>query len=183
MSLIEIPLTLPDEDLPASVDRFLQEAERRTTDFLEEVPGGIRFIPCDGITVYLAMHALCRSNRLTGKKFCEWGSALGMITGLASLCGLEASGIEIETVLVEASRQLLQDFGLPDQIYHGSFDPDTPPGLPKEIKHDAFDLIYVYPWPGEEDDMRRLFEKHAAPGAHLLLFLGIEDISLYQKQA
>ena len=183
MQLTPIPLELPDEDLPHPVDAFLREAEQRTSDMLDDGRGGNDFIPCDGMTIYLAMQALQKIQNPTGKRFCEWGSGMGMATGLAALLGWEATGIEIEPVLVKASRQLLQDFDLPATIHHGSYDPDTPPGLPNGIKRNAFDLVFVYAWPGQEENLMRVFEQHAAPGALFLIYHGIEDIRLYQIPA
>ena len=39
-----------------------------------------------------------------------------------------------------------------------------------ELELDDFDLIYAYPWPGEEDWLYELVRRHARPGALLLTY-------------
>ena len=44
-----------------------------------------------------------------------------------------------------------------------------------------FDLIYAFPWPGEEEFVHVLFDRYAAEGALLLTFNGVEDLRFQRK--
>ena len=48
---------------------------------------------------------------------------------------------------------------------------------------DEFDLVFAYPWPGEEEVVERLFERFAGDSALLLTFNGLEDLQLRRKIA
>ena len=41
---------------------------------------------------------------------------------------------------------------------------------------DDFDVIFAYPWPGEEQAIYDLFERYAAAGALLVTFQGVEAV-------
>ena len=44
-----------------------------------------------------------------------------------------------------------------------------------------FDVIFAYPWPGEEAVIEGLFERYAPTGALLLTFHGHEDLRLRRR--
>jgi hypothetical protein len=112
----------------------------------------------------------------------------------------DACGIEIEGELVEATRRLADDFGLPAEFVRGSF---IPPGgevhvraggqyawLTTEVDHayeelglspDDLDVIFAYPWPDEECVTWDLFERYAAVGAVLVTYHGCGDFQLRRK--
>ena len=46
---------------------------------------------------------------------------------------------------------------------------------------DDFDVIFAYPWPGEEDVIMQLFDRYAAVGALLLTYHGIEELRIRRK--
>ena len=116
-----------------------------------------------------------------------------------------AHGIEIEKGLVDASKQLADDFGLPVEFVHGSF---IPPGRGAHAdeacaKNNAecfglvsdadsayrklglepheFDLFFAYPWPGEEQAIENLFAHYAAEGALLLTYNQYHSVRLRRK--
>ena len=61
-------------------------------------------------------------------------------------------------------------------------DTDWPSGydeLGKDI--DEFDLFFAFPWPGEHRYWESIFDHHAADGALLLTYHGIERLRLHRR--
>ena len=137
--------------------------------------------------------------RAPGLRFLEWGSATGVITIMASMLGFEAYGIELDPSLVRTARQLAARFQSPALFAEGSFVPsgyrwrpatgdgrlgtigDGPSAYPG-IGHalDDFNLVYAYPWGGEEPMMIDLMRAYGDRGAHLLLH-GDTGVQVYQN--
>jgi hypothetical protein len=127
-----------------------------------------------------------------GRTFLEWGSATGVITILADLLGFEASGIELDAELVAVARDLASRHGSRARFAVGSFVPagyqpkfrhgddrlgtigDGPSGY-RELGHplEDFDVVYAYPWMGEERVLLDLFNRYG--GKHALLLLHGEN--------
>jgi len=187
------------EKAPGDVRRFLREAERRIDRFSRShhIPA---FVACDFSRVWAALSFLEASDLPSGRWFCEWGSGFGVVSCLASLLGFDAWGIEAEEELVDAARRLAGDFELPVEFAGGSFVPKESDGeLARGGEHawlntacrsgyeimgldlDEFDLVFVYPWPDEEELVEDLFERHAGIGALLLSYHGGEDVRLSRK--
>jgi predicted O-methyltransferase YrrM len=144
-----------------------------------------RFIPSDHVAVYAELRRLSAD----ASSFLELGSAAGVVTIMADLLGYEAYGIEREPWLVERSAELAERFESRASFAEGSF---VPAAFEDDVEHvpsdfltsdagacgydelglelDDFDLIYAYPWPGEEDWLRELVRRHARPGAMLLTY-------------
>ena len=122
MPLVDLSLTIEAAALPADVRAFLREADRRIERFCQDahIPG---FVPSDFTTAYGALHAIAANSVAPGDLFCEWGSGFGVVACLAAMLGFEACGIEIEEELVDAARQLADDFGLTVEFLRGSFIP------------------------------------------------------------
>ena len=128
-----------------------------------------------------------------------------MVALLAAMLEFTACGIEIEKDLVDASRRLADDFGLPVEFVQGSFIPsgaesrveeayadnnaeyswlitDADDGYEElELDPDDFDVVFAYPWPGEEYLITSLFEKYAAEGALLLTYNDLDSVRLRRK--
>ncbi len=166
-------------------DETFEELRRRGTLAWNEFSGRRggafhRFIPADYDLARRHLGSLLsRSN-----SFIELGSGVGVITILADLLGFDAHGIEIEPELVDTSLGLAEDFSSRAIFVEGSF---VPQAYRDEIEllsgdfhtvtegADAyeemgleladFDLIYAYPWPGEEDWIHELVRRHASPSA------------------
>ena len=123
------------------------------------------------------------------------------------MLGFRVCGIELEERLVDASRNLADDFGLSVEFAHGSF---VPPGaesyaeeayLDNNSKYlwlttdadDAydklgldprdFDVFFAYPWPGEEYLLISLFGKYAADESLLLMYDQLDSVRLLRKVA
>ncbi len=126
--------------------------------------------------------------RVPGRRFLEWGSATGTITVMADLLGYEAYGIELDPGLVDVARGLAERHGSGARFAAGSFLPSgyewrSSDGDPRrgtighgasaypELGHplDDFDLVYAYPWSGEEPMMHDLMRCYGGRGARLLL--------------
>ncbi len=182
MPLVDIGISINGSVLPDDVVAFVREADLRVSQFVSDNPIRVTgFVPSDFVTVYHALRAITEANLASGTSLCEWGSGFGVVASLAAMLGFKVCGIEIERGLVDASRRLADDFGLPVEFVHGSF---VPPGAEAyadtnaeyfwlvtdaddaydELGLDAddFDVVFAYPWPGEEYLITSLFEKYAA---------------------
>lgn len=207
MPLVEIEISNQTAVLPDAIIDFLSEAEARIRHYLENSPcAATGFVPSHFKKVYYALQTITDRNLACGASLCEWGSGFGVVASLAAMLGFMACGIEIEQELVEASRRLADDFGLPVEFVQGSFIPvggqslaeeayadnnsvfswlinDAEAGY-KDLQRDLddFDIIFAYPWPGEDYLFTSLFEKYAAEGALLLTYDYPQTIRLLRKQ-
>ena len=142
------------------------------------------FLPADYEEVLEALLPF----RGPGVRFLEWGSANGVITIMADLLGFEAYGIELDGDLVVQARALAQRTGSRARFAAGRFLPSgyrlnrggekdrlgtigTGPSGYVElgIPLDDFDLVFGYPWSGEEPIMLDLMSRYGRADARLLL--------------
>lgn len=198
MALSELDIEPIDTPLPPRVAEFLREADQRIDRFRFDhvLPG---FVPSDFPNVYRTLDALLKGRVAPGRVFCEWGSGFGVVTCLASMLGYDACGIEIEPELVVAARELAADFGVNVEFVEGSFILDDEDELPEAdsmswtrfdgangfeelgLDPEDFDVVFAYPWPGEERRLRQLFDNHAAVGAVLVSYHGQEGLRVARK--
>ena len=206
MALKEIELSLEIAPLPDDVAALLDQADEVHQRFIRDNSDwGTGFFPSDYVTVYHALVAIMQHDFATGSSFCEWGSGLGVVTNLADMQGWQACGIEINRDLVDGAIDLAEVFGLQAEFVHGSFVPrgcearaerayaatdDGVAWLSTEaddayndlgLDADDFDLIFAYPWPGEESVIGELFEHAAAEGALLLTYGQQNSVRLQRK--
>ncbi len=153
------------------------------------------FVPADYDHVLQTLLRL----RAPGLRFLEWGSATGVITIMADLLGYEAYGIELDGKLVHTARELAARFDSGARFAAGSFLPAgyryrsrTGDDRIGTIGHGAsaypdlrhpledFDLVYGYPWHGEEPMMLDLMRAYGGSGARLLLHGGREGIRVFR---
>lgn len=142
------------------------------------------FVPGDYERVLECLLAL----RRPGLRFLEWGSATGVIAITADLLGYEAFGIELDEGLVGIARELGARYGSGAVFAAGSFLPTGYAWRPRDgdartgtvgvgisgymvLGHplDDFDLVYGYPWDGEEPLMHDIMRAYGATEAELLL--------------
>ena len=201
MPLVDVEIRTELKQLPDDVDAFLREADQRIERFQFDncVPG---FVPCDFVLVYAALGSLIKQQLPSGWAFCEWGSGFGVVASLASMLGFEACGIEIESRLVEEADELAVDHGLATIFYHASFIPEGGERFADQADefawlhtsgsaaHDDeqnepsdFDVIFAFPWPGEEGTINDLFEHYAAVGALLVTYHGKDGVYVRRKVA
>lgn len=133
-------------------------------------------------------------------RFLELGSATGIIAVMADLLGYEACGIEIDEGLVRAARDTAARYGSGARFAAGSFLPQGWAWRPRDgdgrlgtvgegpsgyielgVPLGDFDLVYAYPWGGEERMMLDLFRAHGAPDGRLLLHLVSGELRLMHR--
>lgn len=126
--------------------------------------------------------------RAPGLRFLEWGAASGVVTIIADLLGFEAYGIELDSRLVDIARDLAKKYDSRALFAEGSFVPAGYVWRPRDgdgrlgtigegasgyplLGHplEDFDIVYAYPWIGEEAMMLDLMRCYGRRGARLLL--------------
>lgn len=154
------------------------------------------FVPADYERVLEALIAL----RAPGLRFLEWGSATGVITIMADLLGYEAYGIELDEDLVALSLEMAGRHGSGARFAAGSFLPAGYTWTPKDGDGrlgtvgegtsgylqlgrplDDFDLVYAFPWGGEEAMMHDLMRQYGGADAGLLLNRVSGDVELFRR--
>jgi hypothetical protein len=137
--------------------------------------------------------------RRKGLKFLEWGSATGVIAIMADLLGFEAYGIELDGQLFDLSLALAHRFESRATFAKGSFIPqgyrwkpaggdnrlatigDGPSGYLKLGHHlDEFDVVFAFPWSGEEPMMVDLMKAYGGPEAIFLLNTVNDGVRVYR---
>lgn len=203
MPLVELEFDIPEKPLQPAVQQWIATSRERLDEYWDQfrhkpLP---QYIECDFELVAAGIEHCVERELLDGRLFVEWGCGFGVVTGIAALSGLDAVGIEAEEFLCEEARKLLQRGGVEADIWHGNFLPggakrladdtdplvslthDNPPayGL-NDMDIEDFALIFAYPWPGEEHFIRLVFDRHARPGAWMLMYRGPYHIELYRKR-
>jgi len=193
----------PDSSLPlpSAVTAFLADAGARIDAFFDlwKKSRNLGFFPSDYELVYGVLKAIRDSNP-EATRLCEWGSGFGVIAGLGAMLGYEASGIELDSRCVSASRTLLKAHQLDVAILEGSFVPEEyaetkemnadgtgtvlwGPGAIDEVdvEIEDFDVIFAFPWPDEQEMYFDLFARYAAVGAILITYSALEGIRVQRK--
>ena len=153
------------------------------------------FVAADYNSVLAALLAV----RRPGLRFLEWGSGTGVITIMADLLDFDACGIELDPSLVEVARDLALRWASNARFATGSFLPmgwewrnargdarpgtlgDGPSGYLKLGRPlDDFDVVYGYPWMGEEPLMLDLMRSHGGENAILLIHSPDGETNIYQ---
>ena len=206
MPLVDIKLSIDGSDLPSDVRVFLREAYLRVGQFVRNNPIRVSgFAPSGFAMVYQSLQAIVEAKLAPGNLFCEWGSGFGVVASLAAILKFRAYGIEIESDLVDASKRLADDFRLPVEFIHGSLIPPGGGAYADEtcannnaeffglvrnadnaycelgLDLDDFDIVFAYPWPGEEHVIENLFAHYAAEGALLLTYNKYDSVRLRRK--
>jgi SAM-dependent methyltransferase len=153
------------------------------------------FVPADYQHVLAALFEL----RASCRSFLELGSGTGIVSIMADLVGFDSSGIEIDPALVDQARALAVRYGSSARFVTGSFLPEgytyhAPDGdrrtgtisegqpayglLGRTLRD--FDLVYAFPWCGEEPLLQDLMRRHGAEGARLLLYHHADGVMLYR---
>jgi hypothetical protein len=202
MTLTHVSFAEQNSPLPEEVASLCLDAELRIEDFVEgrrDKPL-VAFVPSDFAIVYRALEAARELMLAPGRRFVEWGSGMGVVSCLAAMLGFDAIGIEIEPELVALSERLASDFGLDVEFVEGSFLPVGSEELVDQqgdvtwlrtdgadayalldLEPDDFDVVFAYPWPGEEQIVFDVFEAYAATGALLITFHGQEGIRMQRN--
>ena len=165
-----------------------------------------RYVASEPAQVYAALKHVRDEGLALGERFIEWGSGFGVATSLAAQLGFEATGIELEEVLVEIAESLAEKHQtsaefiattyipegyisydhvggsgiVPDDSFGHQAGPPRYDGM--DIGLDEIDVFFVYPWPGEQEMMLKLFQSVASEDAILIAYYGDQEICLYRKQ-
>ena len=198
---LSLPNALPPA--PPGVARFIVDAQSRIDSFIEShlTEPIYSFVPSDFSLVYGALCHVADKHLAPGPLFCEWGSGAGVVTCLAAMVGFDACGIEFETDLVELSIRLARHYHLRAGFCRGNFVPHGGQKIAEEVSEfewlasggpdpydqmdleiDDFDMIFAYPWPGEERVIERLFDRFASDGALLITYNGTEGVHLFRRR-
>ena len=186
-----------DDTLRARLDALCAEGWAIWDRFTAEVSDR-RFHPFVAADYEVVCQALL-PYRGRGLRFLEWGSATGVITIMADLLGFEAYGIELDSTLVTTARGLTARFDSGAQFVAGSFlptgyrwrpsDGDARTGtlgtgpsgyLQLGLSLDDFDLVFGYPWDGEEPMMLDLMKCYGRRDAVLLLNSVTTGVTAYR---
>lgn len=164
-----------------------------------------RYVASEPAQVYAALKYVRVQGLAPGGRFVEWGSGFGVATSMAGLLGYEATGIELEEGLVNIAESLAgqhqtgaefivtsyipegyisyEHIGGTDIVSDDTFKHQGAPPRYEEmnIGLDEVDVFFVYPWPGEQEMMLKLFESVASEDAILIAYYGDQEICLYRK--
>jgi len=182
---------------PPIVARLEAEVRRRQRRSRAQRHG---FVSSELSAVHASLQAVRDRGLARGPRFCEWGSGLGAVCGVAASLAYRAHGIEIREDFVIESRDLVSRLGLEATFAHGSFllpgDEDLVVGCPHtafQVSDDPYralgltpreyDVVYAYPWPGEERMHDGLFARHASPGTLLLTYHGPSGVLVQRLDA
>ena len=134
-----------------------------------------------------------------GPVFCEWGSGLGGVCGVAALNGFTPLGIEIRRSFVDSARALAENLDLPMVFAEGTYllpgDEDSVGQTPVhteltfntrawdelDLAPKNCDVIFAYPWPGEESIVDSIFLRRACPDALLLTYHDFNRVLVQRK--
>ncbi len=153
------------------------------------------FVPAD----YDIARSVLSSLRAPGCRFLEWGSATGIITIMADMMGYDACGIEIDASLVATAHDVASRHGSAARFVVGSFLPsgyhfrtrdgddrtgtiaDGPSGYLKLGRAlEDFDVVFAYPWGGEEAVMLDVMQQYGRSDARLLLYDSDNSVRIYR---
>lgn len=205
MPLETIELDWQPAPMPAESEaELISDARQRIERFFHSRPADDSipsFVACDFEMVDRALRVVVEQGLAPGPVFCEWGAGFAVAAGLAAMHGLYAYGIEIHRDLVDQADRLLRDHNVEVVLAQGSLVPEGGDEIVDEMasqdwlktnEHPAydeldmeasdFDLIFAYPWPGEESLIDALFEAFAAEGALLLTYHGMNEMKLQRKR-
>jgi SAM-dependent methyltransferase len=185
-----------DDDLERRLDVLCDEGWELWCRFDREVrqDDWHPFVAADYDRVRQALVRL----RAPGLRFLELGSATGVITIMADLLGYEAFGIELDADLVLMARQLASRSRSQARFFNGSFLPTgfrRPEGEdPRlgtigaassaypQIGHTLsdFDVVFGFPWDGEQNIMHELMHDWGSHEARLLLHSVTRGVEIFR---
>jgi hypothetical protein len=201
VTLHEVQVEIDVSVVPDNVREFLADADARIeawmADQARKKPLG--FVPSDFEAVYATLHDLTERGLATGRSLLEWGSGFGTVASMSTWLDFDPHGIEIHRDLVEQAEQLAADHELPVQFHYGSFVPRDGEPLTDAVPDshwlesgrpvyedigltiDDFDVVFAYPWPGEEEVTADIFDHYAQTGALLVTYHGYEGVLVRRK--
>ena len=207
-SIKQIDYEAESPEVPEPLASLIQDADDRWEKFWSQKLNKRypRYVASEPAQVYAALKHVRDKGLALGERFIEWGSGFGVATCLAAQLGFEATGIELEDGLVEIAESLAEKHQtgaefitttyipegyisydhvggsdiVPDDSFGYQTEPPRYDGM--DIGLDEIDIFFVYPWPGEQEMMLKLFQSVASEDAILIAYYGDQEICIYRKQ-
>lgn len=198
---IEIVTGIDTRQIPSAVGDKLAAMRARIGAFQDcwNQHHAAQFVAADYELVYQTLAWLSETQPAIGRRFLEWGCGFATVACLADSLGWNAHAIEAHAELVVQARKSIDDWPAKVELFAGNFLPPhadqlaADPTLPSlghggrsayaawETDLDDFALVYSYPWPGEDEFHEDVFDRDAAVGAMLLMFIGPNEMRLLRK--
>ncbi len=198
---IEIPPRMDERPVPLNVLKSLRQIEERIERFQDcwNQDSAEQFVAADYGLVYQHLDWITENQPSIGRRFLEWGCGFATVACLADDLDWASYAIESHIDLVKQARLTMQQCGANIELFEGNFLPSSAeqlaadPMLPSlghpgespyevwDLEIDDFSLIYSYPWPGEDEFHEDVFDRFAANGAMLLMFIGPNEMRLWRK--
>lgn len=171
-NLEELNIVFSEDFSTSPIDKLLLSCDSQSRQVLDRNENRIpQFQAADGYIIWQLLNIVKRQSALPNDAFfCELGSGIGLITMIASIMGMQARGIEIESELVEIARTIATESNISAKFFAASMFPDETPSPP--AIYDQTDLFFVYPWPPQVESAISLFQAVAKPGAILICYRG-----------
>ena len=207
-SIKQIDYEAESPEVPEPFASLIQDADDRWEKFWAQKLNKRypRYVASEPAQVYAALKHVRDEGLALGERFIEWGSGFGVATNLAAQLGFEATGIELEEGLVAIAESLAEKHQtgaefiattyipegyisydhvggsdiVPDDSFGYQTEPPRYDGM--DIGLDEIDVFFVYPWPGEQEMMLKLFQSVASEDAILIAYYGDQEICIYRKQ-
>ena len=207
-SIKQIDYEAESPEVPEPFASLIQDADERWEKFWAQKLNKRypRYVASEPAQVYAALKHVRDEGLALGERFIEWGSGFGVATSLAAQLGFQATGIELEDGLVAIAESLAEKHQtgaefitttyipegyisydhlggsdiVPDESFGHKAEPPRYDGM--DIGLDEIDVFFVYPWPGEQEMMLKLFDSVASEDAILIAYYGDQEICLYRKQ-
>ncbi len=199
---IELPANLIDRLVPDPLQQLLEISESRREAFQDrrESASLEQFVASDHRLVYQTLAWIEQAQLATGRRFIEWGCGFAVNSCLAASLGWDVIAVDVEPELILQASQIVEIWHQPVELHCGNFLPrgaeslaDDPYllalGHPAEPIYETagldledFDVVFVYPWPGERHFIERVFMRFAAHGALLVCYRGPYEITVHQKR-
>ena len=207
-SIKQIDYEAESPEVPEPFASLIQDADERWEKFWAQKLNKRypRYVASEPAQVYAALKHVRDEGLALGDRFIEWGSGFGVATSLAAQLGFEATGIELEDGLIEIAESLAEKHQtgagfiattyipegyisydhvggsdiVPDESFGHQAEPPRYDGM--DIGLDEIDVFFVYPWPGEQEMMLKLFQSVASEDAILIAYYGDQEICIYRKQ-
>jgi hypothetical protein len=208
MPLTQLNYEADSPEVPEPYAALIRDADERWDHFWEQKLNKRypRYVASEPAQVYAALKYVREQGLAWGDQFIEWGSGFGVASSLAAMLGFEATGIELEEGLVEIAESLAlahqsgaqfiptsyipegfisyEHIGGTDIVPDDSFGHEAEAARypDMDVALEEIDVFFVYPWPGEQEMMLKLFEAVASEGALLIAYYGDKEICIYRAE-